>query len=101
MKILYVSQDEFDALRGEDFDIRYDDEVDYEDFGQWRFMNDDEDDIENWLDIYRNTGNKELPSLVKKNSNSSWTTWTSLVQPELELVLDQTRPRVDPKPGLV
>jgi len=66
--IITVTQDEFDALREEDFDIRWDDEPDYKEqnYGQWRFMNEEEEAIIEWLEIYRNTGNKELPGSIKK-----------------------------------
>lgn len=66
--IITVSTEEFDLLQEEDFDIRWDDEIDYEEnsFGQWRFMDDEREEIEEWLEIYRNTKNSSLPKDIKK-----------------------------------
>ena len=67
--IITVSTEEFDLLQEEDFDIRWDDEIDYEEnsFGQWRFMDDEREEIEEQLlEIYRNTKNSSLPKDIKK-----------------------------------
>jgi len=53
--IIEVTPEEFDGLKGEDFDIRWDDEPDYDEGvdGQWRFMNEEEEKIEDWLEQKR------------------------------------------------
>ena len=67
--IINVSEEEFDELRNaicpstdEEFDIRWDDE----DEGQWGFNNDEEDEIEEWLEIFRNLGDSDALTDVRK-----------------------------------
>jgi hypothetical protein len=52
--IITVNNSEFELLKQE-FDISWDDEPDYEEgvIGQWRFNDDDSDEIEKWLEGYR------------------------------------------------
>jgi hypothetical protein len=42
----------------DNFDIRWDDEPDYDE-GQWGFNNDEEEEIEEWLEIFRNLGDSD------------------------------------------
>lgn len=73
--IIRVTKDEFEKLQhtinpstDEEFDIRWDDEVDYEEscYGQWRFNNEEEDEIEKWLELYRTLGDVEAIKNIRK-----------------------------------
>lgn len=65
--IIEVSNGELDILEDE-FEIRWDDEPDYEEgvTGQWRFLNEEEDDIEGWLEVFRATSSPKLYKDLKK-----------------------------------
>ena len=60
--IIRVTKYEFGELlnaisfeTGEEFDIRWDNEGDYQEncYGQWRFNNAEEEEIEDWIELYR------------------------------------------------
>ncbi len=53
--IIHVTEDERRKLKEDDFNIVWDDEIDYEEgvFGQWSFDNNQEDEIREWLKNYR------------------------------------------------
>ena len=71
--IIMVTEDELEELKNainptteEEFDVRWDSEVDYGEgsWGQMRFMNDEEEEIEDWLKFYRKD-----PELYKNVKN--------------------------------
>lgn len=53
--IIEVTPQEFDELQETDFDIRWDNEPDYEEGidGQWRYMDEEDEAIEDWLEQRR------------------------------------------------
>ena len=72
---IIVTKDEFEKLRsainsstGIKFDFRWDTNVDPEEIinGRWTFHNDELDEIEEWLELYRNLGDVESVENVKK-----------------------------------
>lgn len=67
--IIDVTQEEFDFFYNEtDYDIRWDDEYDYEEdvTGQWSFNSEDNEEIKNILDEIRKIGDIELYKKSKK-----------------------------------
>lgn len=67
--IIVVTPNEFVKLKEEsEFDIEWDDEPDYEEGvpGQWRYYEEDEEGIEEWLEGYRKIGDPKLYKDTKK-----------------------------------
>jgi len=78
--IIRLNKNEFDKLRnavsfetGEEFDIRWDNEGDYQEncHGQWRFMNDEEEEIEDWLEFYRELKDVDAVEDARKIKNDA------------------------------
>lgn len=68
--IISVTQEEFDELKDTDFDISWDDDIDYyhgQTDGQWRFMNEEEEELEKWLNLLRNIGSNAIVDIKKFN----------------------------------
>ena len=55
--IIYVTEVELSKLQSQDFDISYDNNIDYEDeggnFGEWRFLDKQKENIEKWLEYFK------------------------------------------------
>ena len=64
--IIRVTEDELFELRME-FDILWDeDPLDPKFIPMWKFFNSDEEEIKNWLHIYRNTGDFDSTDDIRK-----------------------------------
>jgi hypothetical protein len=64
--IIKVTRDELDEL-GLEFDILWDDDpLDPKFIPMWKFFNSDEDEIRNWLQIYRSTGDVDSTDNIRK-----------------------------------
>ena len=61
-EIIMVTQDEFELLpMVNDFIIQW--KLDrFGSYGSWTYQDDDKEDIKNWLNIYRETGDSSLAS---------------------------------------
>jgi hypothetical protein len=53
--IIKVTSEELDELLSSDFDVNWDDEVDYKtkSYGQYRFLNSEEEELIEWLKCHR------------------------------------------------
>jgi hypothetical protein len=66
--IIRVTEDELELLQEEDL-VVWDEAEDYKDlvFGQWSFDNEREEELEEWLNIYRNIGEDAIEDVKKYN----------------------------------